>query len=230
MSTVIYIFRCILMLCITWLGIRMIGKKSIAQMTGYELAGILLLSTVAAEPLVYKIASKATVGVLTLSLATLFLGWLSLKEKFYNIDSKPSIIISKGQILKNELKKNQMNLPFLMSLLRLKGYSKLSEVEYAIIEPNGNVSVIPKSQERPLKTKDMQIQTPYEGLSLPLIIDGRIIMDNLNYAKLDKKWLMNQLKTNGIQNAENVMVAELDSQGSLYICKTDVAGKQPKVI
>lgn len=77
-------------------------------------------------------------------------------------------------------KLNQMNLPFLLSMLRLKGYANLSEIEYAIIEPNGNDSVIPKSQVRPVKPKDMRIQTPYEGISLPLINDGWIIRDNLN--------------------------------------------------
>lgn len=230
MSTIVYIFRCILMLIITWLGIRILGKKSIAQMTGYELAGILLLSTVAAEPLVYKIASKAFVGVITLALATLFLGWISLKEKFYNVDSKPSIIIYKGQVIKEELKNNQMNIPFLMSMLRLKGYSSLSEVDCAIVEPNGNVSVIPKSRERPLKPKDMNIPTSYEGLSIPLIIDGRINGDNLNYTNHDEAWLMNQLNTKGIQDVTDALLAELNSQGTLFVCKKQDKINQPKVI
>lgn len=230
MSMIVYIIRCILMLIITWLGIRIIGKKSIAQMTGYELAGILLLSTVAAEPLVYKIASKAFLGVLTLSFATLFLGWVSLKEKFYNVDSKPSIIIFKGQIIKEELRKNQMNLPFLMSMLRLKGYATLSEVECAVVEPNGNVSVIPKSQERPLKPKDLKVQTSYESLSVPLIIDGRVLWDNLNYTNHDEAWLMNQLKANGIQNIMDALIAELDSQGTLFVCKKEGKINQPKII
>lgn len=229
MSTVIYILRCIFMLCIAWLGIRIIGKKSIAQMTGYELAGILLLSTVAAEPLVNKIASNAAVGVLTLSLTTLFLGWLSLKEKLYNIDSSPSVVISNGQVIKETLKNNKMNLPFLMSMLRLKGFAKLSEVEFAIIEPNGNISVIPKSQERPVRPKDMKIQTPYEGLSLPLILDGKMIKDNLTYAKLDEAWLLNQLNSNGVQDVKDVLIAELDTQGSLNICQNTNGQGQTKI-
>jgi uncharacterized membrane protein YcaP (DUF421 family) len=204
-------------LLICYLGIRIIGKKSIAQMTGYELSGVLLLSTVAAEPLVYKIVSKALIGVITLSLATLFIGWLSLKNKYYNLDSKPGIVISNGKIIMDELNKNKMNVSFLMSMLRLKGYFKLSEIEFAIIEPNGNISVLPKSQERPVKTKDMKIQTPYEGLSLPLILDGNIIKDNLSYAMLEEQWLISQLKNYSINNISDVLIAQLDSEGSLYI-------------
>lgn len=229
MSTVTYIFRCLLMLIITWVGVRIIGKKSIAQMTGYELAGILLLTTAAAEPLVYKIASNAAIGVLTISLATLFIGWLSLHNRMYNLDSKPSIVISKGQILKTELAKNKINVSFLMSMLRLQGYASYTEVEYAIIEPNGNLSVVAKSQERPVKPKDMQIQTPYEGLPLPLIIDGEILKENLSFGMLDEIWLKGELNKNGIINMKEVLLASLDSTGTLNICR-NVENNPPPVI
>jgi uncharacterized membrane protein YcaP (DUF421 family) len=205
------------MLLIAWLGIRIIGKKTIAQMTGYELAGVLLLSIVAAEPIAYKVASKALTGVLTLSLTTLFLGYLSLKTKIFNFDSKPGIVISNGIVLKDELKKNKMNVSYLISMLRQKGYFKISEIEYAIIEPNGNISVVPKSQERPIKPKDMKIPTPYEGLSLPLILDGNIVKQNLNYSMLDEGWLVSQLNSSGITEVSDVLIAQLDTEGILHI-------------
>jgi len=213
----VYIIKCILMLLITWLGIRIIGKKSIAQMTGYELAGILLLSTVAAEPLVYKIVSKAFTGVLTLALATVFIGWISLKPRLYNIDSKPDVIVAKGKVMKDVLRKNKMNMSFLMSMLRLQGYASLSVVEYALVEPNGNISVLPKSQERPVKPKDLKIQTSFEGLALPIILDGHLIKENLKYAHFDEKWLNKQLKKNGVSQISEVLIAQLDSSGSLYV-------------
>lgn len=213
----VYIIKCILMLLITWLGIRIIGKKSIAQMTGYELAGILLLSTVAAEPLVYKIVSKAFTGVLTLTLATVFIGWISLKPRLYNIDSKPDVIVAKGKVMKDVLRKNKMNMSFLMSMLRLQGYASLSEVEYALVEPNGNISVLPKSQERPVKPKDLKIQTSFEGLALPIILDGHLIKENLKYAHFDEKWLNKQLKKNGVSQISEVLIAQLDSSGSLSV-------------
>jgi uncharacterized membrane protein YcaP (DUF421 family) len=217
------------MLIITWVGVRIIGKKSIAQMTGYELAGILLLTTAAAEPLVYKIASNAAIGVLTISFATVFIGWLSLHNRMYNLDSKPSIVISKGQILKTELAKNKINVSFLMSMLRLQGYASYTEVEYAIIEPNGNLSVVAKSQERPIKPKDMQIQTPYEGLPLPLIIDGEILKENLSFGMLDEIWLKGELNKNGIIDMKEILLASLDSSGTLNICR-DIENNPPPVI
>jgi len=102
-------------------------------------------------------------------------------------------------------------------MLRLKGYSKVSNVEFAIIEPDGNISVIPTSQTRPATPKDLNINTKYEGITLPLIIDGEIQYNNLRFAKLDTTWLKQEIKTFGAQKPEDVFLAELDTEGKLYI-------------
>lgn len=217
MDALVYAIRCIIMLLVTWLGLRIVGKKSIAQLTSYDLAGILLLTTVAAEPLVYKIPSKAAEGVLVIAVCLFLLGMLTLNKRFYNADNKPSIVIANGKLNKDELRKNQMNIPFLLSQLRLQKIAKVSEVEFAIIEPNGNLSVLPKSQERAVKPKDMGIATKYEGLALPLIIDGEIQYRNLSYANLKPQWLNDQLNNTGIKKIEDVLLAELDSEGQLYL-------------
>ncbi len=233
MEILVYITRAVFMLLVTWLGLRIIGKKSIAQMTSYEIAGLLLLTTVAAEPLVYKIPSKATVGVLTLAFMTVIIGLLSLNKKFYNFDMKPSIVVANGKVDRDELKRNKMNITFLMSLIRSKGYASIAEVEFAIFEPNGQLSVFPKSQERPVKPKDLQINTQYEGLALPLIIEGEIVAKNLQYAKLDENWLQQELKKARV-NSKDVFIAELDTQGKLYLDlyhnKGNNAGGTPPVI
>jgi uncharacterized membrane protein YcaP (DUF421 family) len=221
----IYMARCVIMLFITWSGIRLLGKKTIAQMTAYELAGMLLLTTVAAEPLVVKVAFKATSGVLILGLCTMGIGWLSLRKFFYNLDSKPGIAIVNGRIDKNVLKKSQMNLPFFLSLLREKGIFSVSQVQYAIIEPNGSVSIIPGPQDRPVTPKDLNLQTQTGGIGLPLIIDGEIQRTNLDYAGLDMNWLDGELRKAGAASAKDVLLAELNADGSLF---TDMQRKSIK--
>jgi uncharacterized membrane protein YcaP (DUF421 family) len=217
MTFVIYAVRCFFMFFVLCLGLRIVGKKSIAQITTYELAGIFLITMVAAQPLVYKIPTKASEGVVVLSLAMILVGKLSLSKKFYNADQKPSIIIINGKIDKEELKRNNINAPFLLSQLRLKNYTRISDVEYALIEPNGQLSVIPKSQERSVKPKDLKVETQYEGLSIPLVIDGEIQYRNLDYTKLNQNWLNNELQKAGAINIEDVFFAELDTQGQLYV-------------
>lgn len=106
-----------------------------------------MMTTLAAEPLSYKIPTKALEGVIVIAVCIIMIGKLALNRKFYNADQKPSIVIVNGKINREELRKNNMNATFLLSVLRLKNYPRLSEVEYAFIEPNGQLSVIPRSQE-----------------------------------------------------------------------------------
>lgn len=213
----VYIARCIFVIFITWVCIRLIGKKSISQMTSYDLAVVIVLANITAEPVVYKNISKQLIGALTVTLLAIGLGWLSLKSLFYNADAKPSLVIVNGRIDQDQLRQNRINLPFLLSLLRIQGYFKISEVEFAIIEPNGNLSVIPKSQNRPVTPKDMGLSTQYEGLALPLIVDGKLQTNDIKFAKLNVDWLMAELAKLGVGEVGEVLLAELDTEGNLYV-------------
>ena len=83
-----YVLRCFVVILFTWVCTRLIGKKSISQMTTYDLTALMVLANVASEPLVYKITSKAFLGVLTISIVVIFFGWLSLKKMFYDTNGK----------------------------------------------------------------------------------------------------------------------------------------------
>lgn len=217
MDIVIYAIRCLIMLLVSWTGVRLIGKKSIAEMTSYDLSAIMLLTTVAAEPLVYKIMSKATVGVFAIVIGAVCLGYLSLKKFFYNIDAKPIVVISEGKIIENELKKSRINVPLLLSELRVKGYQNISDVKYAIIEPSGKMSVIADSQVSPVTPKEMGIGTAPIHLSFPLIIDGEIDKVNLTFLQKDEKWLSDQLKAFSVCSFDEVLLAQYDSSGKLSV-------------
>ena len=217
MEALVYIARCIIVSLFSWFCIRLIGKKSISQLTSYDFASLMILANVASEPLVYKVSSKAFIGTFTIAVISIVIGWLSLQKVFYNIDSKPDIVIVNGKIDRNALKRNRMNLPFLLSQLRLQGYSKVCDVEFALIEPNGNLSVIPKSQSRPVTPADLNLNTQYEGITLPLIIDGEIQYNNLKFAKLDLVWLKENIKKFGASSIEDVFLAELDTTGKLNV-------------
>ncbi len=155
-----------------------------AQMTSYELAGIILLTTVGAEPLVTKVTTKVIFGMAVLVILMFLTARLALWQKLTPIlEHTPSIVIKNGEIDQGMLKKVNYSLNQLKGLLREKGYDKISDVEYAIIEPQGKLSVIPKSQKRPLQPADLSIPTQYEGLTVPLILNGEIIEDNLQLSQ-----------------------------------------------
>lgn len=217
MEALVYIGRCVIVLLFSWFCVRLIGKKSISQLTSYDFTSLMILANVAAEPLVFKISSKAFLGSITIAVVAVIIGWLSLRKRFYNLDSKPDIVIINGKVDREVLKRNRMNLPFLLSLLRLQGYANVSDVEFAIIEPDGNLSVIPASQNRPVTPNDLNINTKYEGITLPLIIDGEIQYNNLKFAKLDTAWLNQEISKSGVSKPEDVFLAELDTSGMLHI-------------
>jgi len=222
MEILVYAARCLFMLLVTWAGIRLIGKKSIAQMTTYDLSAVFLLTTVASEPLVFKVPSKATVGVAVITAAAVFLGWLSLRRVFYNVDKSPAIVVHQGQIRDDILRRNRMNIPLLLSELRIMGYQDLSDVAYAIIEPNGKLAVIPTADARPLTPRDMNIPVSPVNLAYPLILDGEVIGPNLTgHLHKDMKWLSEQLSKVNAGDPHQILIAQIDSGGKLYVNAKD---------
>ncbi|WP_421378176.1 DUF421 domain-containing protein [Bacillus salacetis] len=229
MAITAYLIRCVFMFLVTWAAVRLIGKKSIANMTSYDLAAIMLLTTVAAEPLVYKIPSKAFTGVFAITIVTILVGMLSLKKFFYNIDSRPLIIVANGQIQEKELKNSRMNIPLLMSELRLKGYQNIADVEYAIIEPSGKLSVIPRSKARPVQPSDLSIQASPVSMAFPLIIDGEVNQNNLRFLQKDENWLNNQLRTFSVKDVREVLFAQMDGQGQFHIIHKNKEVQTPRI-
>lgn len=211
---IIYVVRVILMFITVWLGVRIIGKKSIAEITSYDLVAIMLFTTVAAEPLVYKVTSKATVGVIVVVGLAVLVGRLSLRKSFYNFDTDPLILVANGKINMKNLKIGRMNIPLLLSELRVKGFQNVSDMQLVVLEPTGKVSAIPKPANRPIQPSDMNITKGTEGLALPFIIDGQIQKTNLDYANLDMTWLEMKLDDLGYQ-AHDILILEMNSQGQI---------------
>ena len=214
-ALVLYIFVIITM--------RIMGKRQIGQLQPFELAVAIMISELAAVPmqdlgipLVHGI-----IPILTLLIAQLLMSFLSLKSVRIRalISGKPSILIENGKILENELQREMYTLNDLLEQLRIKDIADISDVEFAILETNGQLSIITKSQKRPVTPSDLNIPTEYEGLSYDIILDGRLMEDNLKKANLDTDWLYGQLAAFGITRVKDVLFASLDTRGSLYLQK-----------
>lgn len=214
-----YSVRVILIFFLTYFGARILTKKAVAQMTSYELAGVILLTTVAAEPLVTKVVTKALFGTGLLIALILLISYLTLNNKLNPIlEHNPEVVVKAGQIDMGALRNTSLSTNQLMGMLRQQGYDKVTDVEYAILEPHGNISVIPKSQKRPVTPEDLKIPTQYEGLTLPLVVDKRIVLDNLRHINLTEEWLLGELKKKGVTDHKSqVSLVELDTQGNLLI-------------
>ena len=129
----------------------------------------------------------------------------------------PSIIIEQGKIIEKNMKKNKIDVNDLLEQCRTNGYFDISQIDYAILEVNGELSILPKTNYRPLNLTDMNIKKESEGLCANVIIDRKIMLNNLVKANKNKDWLMKQLKIKGYNNLENILLATLDNKDKLIV-------------
>ena len=204
---------------------KILGKTQINQVTAFDFISAIVLGEILGNSIYDKNV------VISQLLYTLFL-WAVLmymveviNQKFLKIrtflEGDPSIVISKGKINRAELKKNKINLNTLQKLLRENNVFSVREVEYAILETSGKLSILKKSQYSSLTREDMEL--PEKKVSLPaiLISDGQILWENLKKSGFDKNWLDAKLKEKHIYNTKKVFYAEWQEENGLYVEKND---------
>ncbi|MDP4109738.1 MAG: DUF421 domain-containing protein [Bacillota bacterium] len=202
---------------------RLMGRKSISQITFFDFAVAITLGSITANISLgtnMTFASGITV-LLTFCALGLIAGIVHISSFRLRklINSEPVVIISNGEIIKKNMKKIRLTLDDLTSLLREKNYFNINDVNYAILENDGKLSVLPKASKKPLTPSDVQQNPPEAGLTKDIIIDGVVLYENLNSTNLTEEWLFNELNNNGICNAKEVFYAALDTSGKLYISK-----------
>lgn len=215
--------RTLVLYTIVVIAMRVMGKRQIGQLQPFELAIAIMISELASVPMQNTGIPlvNGVVPILTLLIAQLIISFVSLKSVKARgiICGRPSILIENGIILEDNLKNEMYTINDLLEQLRIKDTPNISDIEFAILETNGQISVIPKSQKRPVSPEDLQLTTKYEGLPLDLIVDGTVINNNLKKANLGERWLKQQLGKFGIEKIKDVLFASLDSQGNLYCQK-----------
>lgn len=199
---------------------RIMGKRQVGQLQPFEFVLAIMISDLVAVPMQDKEIPliNGIIPIITLLIAQLSLSYLTLKSTKARsiICGRPVILVENGRIVEEELAKLRYDLNDLTEQLRAKNFSNLSDVEFAILETNGELSVIPRSQKRPVVPDDLRIPTQYEGLTLPLVIDGTIEHANLAKANLDEVWLREALRHYRL-TPEMTLVAILDTQGHLFV-------------
>lgn len=217
--------RTILLYAIVVVVMRMMGKRQIGQLQPFELVVAIMISELAAVPMQNTGIPlvNGIIPILTLLFAQLTLSFISLKSMKARgvICGKPRVLIENGKIVESGLKSEMYTLNDLLEQLRIKSVPDISDVEFAILETNGQLSIIPKSQKRPVVPEDLQVSTKYEGIPLDLIIDGTVIDKNLNKIGLGRDWLTGELNKFGISNLNEVLFASIDSQGEIFYQKKE---------
>lgn len=202
---------------------RILGKKQISQLTLFDYIEGITIGSIAAT-LTTDLSSRAWphwVGLFTWVIAGLAVDFLTTKSRYAAkyIEGEPVIIIMHGKIMEDCMRKLRYTASNLQQQLRSKDVFDLSEVQFAVLEPNGELSVLKKPQYQPLTPKHMDICVPNTGIGIELIYDGLIIDQNLKQINRDRKWLQSQLKKYDVKDPSEVFLATFEASGSLYVDK-----------
>lgn len=217
---ILVILRTLILFSATFLVLRIMGKREIGQLQPYELVIIIMISELAAVPMenIGIPILRGIIPIFILFALQVTLAYVSMKSERARgtICGKPSVLIKNSQIDEAEMARQRYNINDLLEQLRSKNAPNIADVEFAILETSGQLSVILKSQKRPVEPEDLNVNTKYEGLPATLIIDGHIIHENLFKINLSLDWLRGELTKFGILNTEDVLFASLDTEGKLY--------------
>lgn len=217
------IFHSTVSVVILFILTRIMGKKQLSQLTFFDYVVGISIGSIAADFAVDSSINytKGITGLIIYALFPIILSLISLKNyKFRQLlDGKPTILVNKGQIVEENLKKVKLTINDVLEECRLKNAFNLAYVEFAILETSGNVSVELKSHYQPLTPKDMNIQTTYKGLCVNVIIDGEVLDDHLHMLSKNREWLQEELNKQNVLNFREVLLGYIDSNNQLIVQK-----------
>lgn len=209
------------------LGLRLMGKRQIAELEPSELVLTMMISDLAAVPMQdFGIPLLAgIIPILTLMALSLLLSHLSLQNLRFRalVCGTPSILIRNGKLQQEAMRKNRYTLDELLEELRGQGYLKIQDVKYAILENSGQLSVFPWPAQQPPTATQLNLELN-DDTTLPVVIinDGRILEKNLRACGKDLNWLQKTLAEEKISSSHQVFLFTLDEQGNTYCVEKEL--------
>lgn len=214
---IVVFFRSIILYVAVLISLRIMGKGEIADMNCFDLVITLLIAEVASFPMENNdIPMINGIAALTgLVAMQTIISFISLKFRRLSLilSGSPSVLIDKGLINYKELKKERITISELIEQLRIQGYFNLKYIQYAILETDGSLSVVPSTTYKSTPPKE------FKHLPIALILDGKIIKENLKDMKKDIEWLNEILKSHKINKVREVLILILDEDDQILIQK-----------
>jgi uncharacterized membrane protein YcaP (DUF421 family) len=219
-------FRLILTFILLLTLTRIMGRKEISQMTFFNFVSAIAIGTLGASLAIDSSISVRN-GVFALvgwTIFTIIMGYIDLKSKAFRkaVEGVPRVVVRKGEVMDGELRKVRLDLDALHVMLRKKNVFSIQEVDYAIFETDGTLSVMKKEKHQPLTKGDQQTfkspgSTHQVAIPTAVIEDGKVIMNNLTELHLDEDWVKEQLASQGITDMADVFYAEIQKDGTLAV-------------
>ncbi|MCL6547827.1 MAG: DUF421 domain-containing protein [Alicyclobacillus sp.] len=217
--------------------VRWIGSTQLTQLTYFNWVAGASMGNIAANMMAARSWNdwlSAGVTLVVFTAATILAAFVALKSRSFRRVStgEPIVLIHKGVLLRENLRKTKVNLDVLMMMLREKGYFAYDEIEYGILEPTGNLSILPVQEAQSVSKRDLakgpDLSPEGQGPYVEIVVDGEIDRDKLNSTGRDEAWLMREIRKRGGRGLEDVMYLAVNPEGQVIadLHRRDAAGRQ----
>lgn len=221
MNALTVFLQAVLSFIVLLLLTRMIGKQQVSQLTYYEYINGITFGSIAANMATDDLINMPDhlVGLLAYGFLTIGVSYVTLKNRKLRkvLNGEPVIVIQNGQILEDNLRKTLMDIDELLMLLRTQGVFDFTQLEMALIEPSGALSIIKKPAYDSPTREDLKVKAQSDGLLVEVIVDGQVIYHNLEQMNLSARWLMGELSKRHITSFRQVALAAVNKQHQLKI-------------
>lgn len=219
------LYRTVIIYFLIFTLLRIMGKRELGQLSTFDLVVAIMM----AETSVLTIEDDTLpvyigiIPILTLFVLQVLVSKVTIKNRVARavIEGKPSILINKGRIQESELRSVRLSINDLLSQLRQKSIHNIDDVDYAILEPSGYLSVIQKIDKRPATKEDMNVDTLNDDLPVPMILDGEVEYEHLKKFNLSEEWLKSEIKKRGFGSPSEIFYACLLPDGKTYVSPKD---------
>lgn len=216
----ISLIRTLILYILVLVIMRLMGKRQVGQLEPFDFVITIMISDLASIPMsdTKTPLLNGIIPIVTLLALEITLSLIQLKCRMARtiLTGRPSVLVSNGKIDIPRLKEQKYSVDDLFEEMRIKGYYDLQDIQYAILETSGKLSIFPKSEHTPPTKKDLNIKPSKETLPVTLIYEGVINYSHLKRINKDEKWLYSTLKSKHISNIKDVFIAIMDSTGSFF--------------
>ena len=204
---------------------KLMGYRQMSQMSMFDYVNGITMGSIAAEMATSLDTGfeKPLVAMIVYALVSLLLSTVSSKsiKARRMLEGAPLVLLDNGEIYRHNLRKAKIDVSELLVQCRINGYFDISKLQTAILEGNGKISFLQKATDRPLTPADVQLSPQQDYMVANVILDGKVMDENLRHTGKDEKWLLDQIKGQGAKRVEDVLLASCDSNNKLQVYLKD---------
>lgn len=200
---------------------KLMGYRQMSQMSMFDYIIGISIGSIAAEMSTSLEDNfiQPLVAMVVYAFSAILLSWLCSKSIRIRrlVEGKPLILLSNGEIYRDNLRKSKIDVSEFLEQCRLSGYFDVSKLQTAVLESNGKISFLPKSTDRPVIPTDLSVAQPEDYMVANVVLDGKILRENLRHTGNDEKWLHSQIRGQGAKRIEDILLATCDSNNKVSV-------------